>query len=53
MKGIWVREEHHVQPVMFLLPKAPIEIFASQALHRKKNKKAEHLQVTFTTPYNL
>lgn len=51
MKGIWVCEEHDVQPVMFLLLKAPIEIFASEGEKKKNN--AENVQVTFTTPYNL
>lgn len=40
MKGIWACEEHDVftGTVKFLLLKAPIEIFASEVLQRKKTK---------------
>ena len=51
MKKIWVCEEHDVWLAMFPLPKAPIEIHASEALHRKNN--TENLQLASTTPYNL
>lgn len=43
MKRIWVCEEHNVWLAMFPLLKAPIEIYASEALHRKNN--TENLQL--------
>lgn len=51
MKRIWVCEEHGAQLAVFPLLKAPIKIYASEALHRKNN--TENLQLTSTITYNI